>query len=159
MSPDIIDWARRHAIPPAALIELRNMLGVDAAPPPPDSPAPQSEAWVSNAVRLEAARVGVYLFRNNVGSLPDKFGRWVRYGLANDSKAMNERIKSGDLIGFRPVAIQPEHVGRVIAQFVSRECKAAGWRWAGTDREQAQARWAELVTVNGGDAKFTTGVL
>jgi hypothetical protein len=55
------------------------------------------------------------------------------------------------------VLITQDHVGKVIGQFLSREVKAAGWRYAGTDREKAQLKWAELITAMGGDACFAAG--
>jgi hypothetical protein len=109
------------------------------------------------ALREEAARKGMRLWRNNCGAFEDKTGRWVRYGLANDSKVLSAHIKSGDLIGIRPVLILPEHVGSVIGQFISRECKPPEWRRSPTDaREAAQERWNVLVRGLGGDAKFVT---
>jgi hypothetical protein len=82
----------------------------------------------------------------------------VRYGLANDSKELNEAIKSADLIGWRPMRIEQRHVGQCVAVFVSRECKKVGWHYTGSDREPAQLAWAQLVTAAGGDAAFCTGV-
>ena len=119
-----------------------------------------NEASVQSIVRLEAARRGWQLWRNNVGVLLDAKGRPVRYGLANDSKAVNQNVKSADLIGIRPVIVTPGMVGQIIGQFVSIECKHEGWRPSMTDEhEQAQARWAELVLLAGGYAKFSTGEL
>jgi hypothetical protein len=120
-------------------------------------PPKRSEAWAQSAVRLEGAQKGCMLFRNNVGALADDRGRWVRYGLANDSKKLNEEVKSGDLIGWRRVTITPPMVGCVIAQFVSRECKRPGWSYGGDDHERAQLKWAHLVLADGGDAGFATG--
>jgi len=117
-----------------------------------------NEASIQSMVRLEAARRGWKLWRNNVGVLLDARGVPVRYGLANDSKAVNQSVKSADLIGIRPVVITPEMVGQVIGQFVSIECKHEGWRPSMTDEhERAQARWAELVLLAGGYATFSTG--
>lgn len=116
-----------------------------------------SEAAVGVQVRLEASRLGIRLWRNNVGAGYMQDGSFIRWGLCNDSAAVNAKIKSADLIGIRPVLITPEMVGRTIGQFVSREVKAADWRWRGTDRERAQLAWAELVNSLGGDAAFTTG--
>lgn len=120
-------------------------------------PAGDDEGAVLTAIRLEAGRKRIPLWRNNVGALMDKDARYIRYGLANDSKAVNDRIKSADLIGIRPVVVGPHHVGHTFGQFVSREVKAPGWHYTGTPREQAQLRWVHLVVANGGDACFTTG--
>lgn len=137
--------------------ELAFAVGMVLPPPVPPDPRDRTEGWAQASIRLEAPRKGVRLFRNNVGVLQDKTGRPVRYGLANDSAALNKKIKSADLIGWRRVVITPAHVGTVIAQFVSREAKEPGWTFSGTEREQAQAAWAHLVLADGGDAAFATG--
>ena len=91
-------------------------------------------------MRLEAAqRRNVYLFRNNVGAAEMKDGGFVRYGLANDTPAMNAAVKSADLIGFRSRLITAGDVGTVLAQFVSREVKRANWHWTDTPETQAAA--------------------
>lgn len=154
-------WAATWAIPAAAVADLKRQLGLDGGLATrhvkrPDEAA--SESYVQSLVRLEAARAGVTLFRNNVGALPDENGRIVRYGLANDSADMNRRIKSADLIGIRPVLVTPEHVGRTIGQFVSREVKHGAWRYTGSGREVAQLAWCNLVLSLGGDAAFAPGV-
>ena len=117
----------------------------------------RNEATIQALERLAAAQRGDILFRNNVGVLLDRRGVPVRFGLANDSAAVNDHTKSADLIGIRRVLITPEMVGRTIGQFLSREVKAEGWRFTGTPREIAQLRWIELVTSYGGDAAFSTG--
>jgi hypothetical protein len=117
-----------------------------------------NEADVSRLIRLEAAAKGILLWRNNVGALRDTTGRWVRYGLANDSAAVNKQIKSADFIGIRRVTVTQEMVGMIIGQFVSREIKEPGWKYHPSDmREIAQDRWARLVNGHGGDAAFATG--
>lgn len=150
------EWAKQYAIGPAAYEALLEILqgGVPASTP---STAGTSEARVQSEVRLEAARCGVWLTRNNVGVLRDANGRPVRYGLANESKAQNSHIKSGDLIGFWPRVIVANDVGKTIAQFVSRECKAGDWRYKGDAHELAQTRWATFINSHGGDAAFASG--
>lgn len=151
-------WAERWSIPAPCLADLLQCMGVGDVPPEPPIPADTaSEAWVQSVVTLEAPRHGVWIGRNNVGALPDKTGRWVRYGLANETRERNKVLKSGDLIGIRAVLIQPWHVGTTIGQFVSREVKEPGWTYKGDAHETAQANWAALVTRYGGDAKFVTG--
>ena len=149
-------WALRHNIPPAALADLRALLiGDDTTPPAPAEASPESEAAIQNLVRLEASRKGCRLWRNNVGAghLAESKS-FIRFGLANDSQALNSQCASADLIGIRPVLITPQHVGHTVGQFLSREVKHAGWRYTGTAREKAQMRWAEIVTGLGGDARF-----
>ena len=157
MSPAVYQWATRHRVSLQALQELQALFGMHGGHDLPATVKGTSEAAVQAAVRLEAARKGVRLFRNNVGALIDSRGVPVRYGLANESKQVNEVMKSADLIGWRPVLIGPQHVGQVIGQFVSREVKAVGWHYTGNDREPAQLAWAQLVTAGGGDAAFCTG--
>ena len=144
------EWADRWRIPPQALDELtRTPEGGMIITVQGD----RSEGNVQSRVRLEASRKGVKLFRNNVGAGKLSSGSFVRWGLANDSTKLNEAVKSGDLIGLRPVLIQPHHIGRVIGQFVSRECKREGWKFSANDpADCAQVRWAAFVNLNGGDA-------
>lgn len=151
-------WMLRHGVSYAAMAELAQITGLFVPPAvPPPAGAQATEAYAQSLVRLEAPRVGVYLFRNNVGVLEDRNGRPVRYGLANDSAALNAVLKSADLIGGRPVTITPQHVGQTLLQFLSRECKPPGWSYTGTPREVAQLNWANLINSHGGDAKFATG--
>lgn len=115
-----------------------------------------SESNVQARVRLEAARKGVRLFRNNSGVLEDRNGRPVRFGLGNDSPAANELLKSPDLVGWRKTLITPGMVGTLVAVVVLRECKPENWRYTGTDREVAQKCFLDMCAADGGDAKFAT---
>jgi len=65
------------------------------------------------------------LFRNNVGVLRDERGQHVAYGLCPGS---------ADLIGFVPVTITPEMVGRRVAVFLAVECKTDTGRLSTTQR-------------------------
>lgn len=157
MNGAVYQWAARHGVSMQALQELQALFGMHGGHDMPATVKGNSEAAVQSVVRLEAARKGVRLFRNNVGALIDSRGVPVRYGLANESKQVNEVMKSADLIGWRPVIIGPEHVGQCFALFVSRECKKVGWHYTGDEHEQAQLAWAQLITAAGGDAMFCTG--
>jgi hypothetical protein len=157
MNSEVIQWALRNNVNARALSELRAIFNTDGESRPPVISPGLSEAYVQSLVRLEAAQKGLKLWRNNVGVLKNENGIPVRYGLGNDSPELNKRIKSGDLIGWRPILIQPFHVGSTVAQFVSRECKRPGWHYSGNEHEQAQLKWAEVITAAGGDAGFCTG--
>lgn len=151
----IDDWAKRWNLPPAALNELRAIMGIHyQATTKPG----KSESFAQQEIRLEAPRHGVALWRNNNGAFKDEENdRLIRFGLANDSKAMNDRIKSHDLIGITPIVITPEHIGKRLGVFTSIEVKKPGWIFKGTQRELAQQAWANLVISLGGFAQFATG--
>ena len=137
-----------------------------------------SEAEVQAAVRLEYARRGYRLFRNNLGVAFMGDGRPVRYGLANDSEQLNRRLKSADLVGWHKTLITMEMVGRNVAIFTTFECKPSDWtdrtdaltaRYgpnalqrrdlpADARRVLAQRAWLDLVAGDGGEARFVTGV-
>ena len=116
----------------------------------------KSEANVSQQTRLDCSQeMGTVLFRNNVGAFKSPSGAWVRYGLANDSKAMNSRIKSSDLIGFTPVTITSEMVGSTVAVFTAIETKEEGYKPSGVKQKahyEAQKRFCDKVSAKGGIA-------
>lgn len=120
-------------------------------------PGLTSEAAAQQACRLAATSSGARLWRNNVGAGKLEGGSFLRWGLANESEAMNKHIKSSDLIGITPVVITAEMVGQTVGVFTAREIKRPGWKYTGTDREKAQLRFIELVNAMGGDAAFSTG--
>lgn len=146
------EWAQRWGVPQAAIDELINM----TTPLRPTVPG-DSEAAVQQRVRLAASQQGARLFRNNVGVLYDDNNRPVRFGLANESPAINKRLKSSDLVGITPVTITHAHIGRQVGVFTSYECKRPGWQYTGKGREEAQHAWLLLVQSLGGIAKFVTG--
>lgn len=118
-----------------------------------------SETEVQAAVRLEYARRGYRLFRNNSGAFRDERGHVVRFGLGNESVQLNACLKSSDLIGWRRLMVTPGMVGLPVAVFVSLEIKPSGWHLTdGDKRGQAQKAWLDLVTGDGGEARFMTGV-
>lgn len=124
----------------------------------------KSESQVQSEIMIEAAKYGIRLMRNNVGAgkfIDEETGNtsFVRFGLMNDSKEMNRRIKSSDLIGIMPVAYwymgtngkpNPAHYG----QFIAVEVKKEGWKYTGTDREKAQLAFIDWVKSQGGVAGF-----
>lgn len=145
----LTDWATRWNIPAAAIEELcYTALRMG-------EPGKHSEARVQSEVRLAAARTGRYLFRNNLGAFKDKTGRFVRYGLGNDSSKLNDHFKSADLIGWERLTIEPHMVGHIVARFLSVEVKAEDWKFSGSLDEMAQLSWATLVNAQGGRAIIT----
>lgn len=126
-SDPLSDWWQTY---PQAARALWAML-TPASRGAPDDP---SEARVQSQIRLEAAAKGYILWRNNSGVLMDKRGVPVRFGLSNDSAAVNAVAKSADLIGIGPGG-----------QFVSVEVKKPGGRV-----DPAQVAWCALVNKRGG---------
>lgn len=138
----LVQWAIKWGISPEALEDLKTELGIGAMPPN-DS----SEASIQKHIRFNAAKQGIVLWRNNVGATYDEQGNFIRYGLANDTSAMNKTIKSSDLIGIKPNG-----------QFICREVKHGDWQYTGTAHEQAQLKFISLVLAMGGDAGFSNSV-
>jgi len=152
------EWATRWQIPREAVEDLRRQFGTINTDPQSQPDDEGSEGGAQSMIRLEASKKGLRLWRNNVGVAYNEDGvRCLRYGLANDSKQLNEIVKSSDLIGIRKIKITPDMVGNVIGQFVAREVKTPGWVYKETKREKAQLTFLELIAAYGGDAGFATG--
>ncbi len=162
------EWVRRY---PEAAGALRMVLHADAHVAHEDA-AGRSEAWAQQQVRLNIAKMGGLAWRNNVGATKAKEVHQcpsckfkfevksvpVRYGLANDSAQLNEKIKSSDVIGILPRLIQPQHVGLVLGQFVAVEVKKPGWRHNPNDpHEIAQGKFLSLCADKGAAVQFSTG--
>lgn len=116
------------------------------------------EGSISNHTRLAFADIGP-VWRNNVGAAQDLSGRWIRYGLANESKRENERIKSSDLIGITPVTAYVASLGRwaSLGVLTALETKRTGWTFnPNDDHAVAQARFHDIVRQAGGFAGFVT---
>lgn len=116
----------------------------------------KTEQDVQNLSRLEESKLGNKQFRNQIGAMRTPEGRFIRFGLGNESARLNAVIKSGDFVGIQEKVITQEMVGSTIGQFTSREYKKPNWKYSGTDREKAQVRWANMINRMGGDAKFVT---
>lgn len=147
-------WAARWGIPPQGLAELKASMGLYDSPVVPVSGV--SETAVQQHIRLEASKRGARLWRNNNGATMDGNDRLIRYGLANDSAAVNKKLKSSDLIGIMPYTVTASDVGRTVGLFASIEVKRPGWKYKGAEREQAQLAWIELIIKLGGVARFAT---
>ena len=147
-------WAVRHGITPEAFHELFEVLRVEQPDRAAHSYPGHSEAAIQQLIRLEAARRGGRVWRNNSGAAADESGRVIRYGLGNDSKKVNEVMKSSDLIGVTPVECP---CGRKYGVFTAYEVKEPGWKLRPSDkRGQAQLNFIKLVAGLGGYARFAT---
>lgn len=148
-------WAKKWGISESALKELNDLVFLNTNTPEKTISGIFTERDIQAVVKMEASKKGCRLWRNNLGAVHTQEGVFIRYGLANESDALNKTIKSADLIGIRPVLIQEHHVGLLIGQFLSREIKSKHWKFKNNDHEKAQLRWAELINSLGGDACFT----
>jgi len=151
----LLTWAKKYGVSHDALRDLMAIIGAEGMPASQPH-AGMLEGAVSSRVRLAAAKKHILLYRNNVGACEDATGRWIRYGLCNDSKALNEKFKSNDLIGITPHEVVEADVGKLLGIFTSIETKREGWSYTGTARETAQLNWITLVLSHGGIAKFVT---
>lgn len=92
------------------------------------------ERTLLRSLLLASSRIGARLFRNQIGRYRlarpscvecQRFGRIVSSGLC---------VGSSDLIGWMPVAITPEMVGRTLAVFVAVEAKTETGRTSAEQR-------------------------
>lgn len=150
-------WAKKYNISNNAIDELRTLIFSAYVEVDSQQYEIDSEQRASLLVRLKASKAGARLWRNNVGATYTQDGSFIRYGLCNESKQINARFKSSDLIGINPIKITQEMVGMTIGQFVAREVKKPGWKYSGGAREEAQLKFIMLINALGGDAQFTTG--
>lgn len=146
-------WAKRHGISQMALYELYGLFQPDGKPYEDGV----SESATSKECELIAARAGQRLWRNNNGALQNEKGQWVRYGLGNTSKKINDVMKSSDYIGIKTLIITPADVGRKIGMFIAAEMKEPNWHMTPSDkRAQAQATFGTVVVNAGGEFRFIT---
>lgn len=97
----------------------------------------QAEIW-------EAVGHFSVMFRNNVGGIKDKSGKWVKFGLVKGSS---------DLIGWTPVEITSDMVGQTVAVFTAIEVKTETGK--ATD---AQLYFIARVWADGGYAGIARNV-
>ena len=146
-------WAERWGVSDEARRELFHILQ-PSLPSRWGDGAASSEAAVQASLRVDAAVSKNALWRNNNGAALTDDGRHVRFGLGNDSKRLNERWKSSDLIGVTRVV--STGAGQEFGVFTAIECKAPGWTFSGNARERAQQAFLQTVKSLGGLAGFAT---
>lgn len=117
------------------------------------------ESATASHIRLAAAQNGVHLWRNNSGAFQNDTGRWVRFGLGNDSKKISDVIKSSDFIGGTPVVVTPDMVGQTVLILTAVETKPSGWKLIPSDsRGLAQQNFHDIIKKLGGYAGFASTV-
>lgn len=106
-----------------------------------------SEAQMQALIRLAFAGLSLTLWRNNRGAFKDATGRWVRFGLGNDSSKIDKVFKTPDLIGLTDQG-----------RFVGIECKRPGWGGPRSPHEIAQKAAIDYIRQRGGVAGFATSI-
>lgn len=114
------------------------------------------ESATTSIVRLAAAKLGIDLWRNNSGVLPDENGRPVRFGLGSFTK--KDEKASSDFIGITPVNAYVEGIGwTVLGVFTAVEMKPSDWKFYQSDKRACyQKNFHDIVRKNGGFAGFAT---
>lgn len=115
-----------------------------------------SESAVQQHTRLAHASIGP-IWRNNSGAFQDETGRWVRYGLGNDSAKLNKKIKGSDCVGITPVTAYVASLGcwTQLGVFTAYEVKPSDWEFKPSDeRAVAQLKFHDIVRDAGGFAGF-----
>lgn len=114
------------------------------------------ESEVSKRVLLATSETDIRLFRNNIGV--GWVGRSQRLHdgsiLIHDPRPLHAGLHdgSGDLIGWSPITITPDMVGRTVAVFTSIEVKSATGRVT-----SGQQHWIDQVNHQGGIAGVARG--
>ena len=91
--------------------------------------ATTTEKDVERTLILHASKCGSTVFKNNVGMYTDQRGNVIRYGLCKGSS---------DLIGWTPVTITEDMVGKKIAVFTAIEVKLnKNGKYKATDLQKA----------------------
>lgn len=98
-----------------------------------------TEAALLKRLLIEGSKMGLRIFRNQLGTYELKDGRWLSSGLCEGSS---------DLIGYVPVTITPSMVGRRVAVFVAIEAKGTHARTA-KDRAAKQQLFLDVVNAAG----------
>ena len=75
-----------------------------------------SEIKIMHAIQLAMSRIGTRVFRNNSGRAKDvRSGNWIQYGVASPG--------GSDLIGWTPIEVTEQMVGKTVALFTAVEVK------------------------------------
>ena len=91
---------------------------------------PNLESVLMRQCLMELSRRGARVFRNNTamgwaGQIVDRTGPYLRLLNAYPLHA-GLCIGSSDVIGWMPITVTPEMVGKTVGLFLACECKSAG---------------------------------
>ena len=100
------------------------------------------ETNIQNKCRKAASQCGATLFRNTVGAAKMANGSYIVYGLGTGTS---------DLIGFVPVTVTQQMVGKKIAVFAAIEVKTPNKK-----PNEAQERFIKFINGEGGIAGYVT---
>lgn len=100
----------------------------------------RTETAIQNAIRMVLSKVGLRLFRNNIGLATFPDGSKVEYGLGPGTS---------DLIGWKPVTVTQDMVGKRLAVFVAVEVKKPGHKTS-KERLEQQLNFLHRVVEAGG---------
>lgn len=116
------------------------------------------EGKAKENVLLRANQYGARMFCNNTGVAYTDNNRPVFFGLGNDGKKKKTDIRSPDDVGWTPITITPEMVGKTVAVFTAIDSKKAGFvvksNYNENSREYGQNKFFQLVIKAGGIAGF-----
>jgi VRR-NUC domain len=92
-------------------------------------PKPDSESEIQKRVRLAMAKYGAVMFRNSIGTVWTGYLKEIRPGgdvVLGGAQRRKFGLPKGtsDLIGWIPIKITPEMVGRTVAVFTGTEVKS-----------------------------------
>jgi hypothetical protein len=102
------------------------------------------ENEIMKKIQIQMSTLSNRVWRNNSGLFYTKMGTPVRCGLC---------VGSSDLIGYAPVKITADMIGKTVAVFLAIECKSRRGR-----EEQDQIAFALAVQKAGGCAFFARSV-
>ena len=87
-----------------------------------------------------------YTWRNNRGTATTPHGQFIRFGIPEPrTPERTEDMKGGDRIGFTPVEITADMVGKTVAVFTSIEEKTINDRL-----KEGQIKWHNFIIEHGG---------
>lgn len=97
-----------------------------------------AESNISNAIMIALSEAGCLMFRNNVGVLPDRSGRPIRYGLCPGSCDLIGLAPDGVFLGIE-VKTATGRVSPAQTAFIAAVVRAGGRAGVARSAEEAVA--------------------